>query len=100
MHPNCLSRFGRLPHLDAGKRIIILSSHMSDADSKLLKGSRLYQEFLAEREEIMRHKWYESEKAGHDVGFEKALLDWLVRHRATWRQKRQEQLRQQNTAVS
>lgn len=73
---------------------------MSDADSKLLKGSRLYVEFLAEREEIMKHKWFESEKAGYDVGFEKALLDWLVRHRASWRQKRQEQLRPQETATS
>ena len=61
---------------------------MSDADSKLLKGSRLYQEFIAEREEIMRHKWFESQKAGYDVGFEKALLDWLVKHRAEWRRKR------------
>jgi hypothetical protein len=73
---------------------------MSDADSKLLKGSRLYMEFLAEREEIMKHKWFESEKAGYDVGFEKALLDWLVRHRTNWRQKRQEQLRPQETANS
>ena len=72
---------------------------MSDADAKLLKGSRLYQEFLAEREEIMQHKWFQSEKAGYDVGFEKALLDWLVKHRANWRQKRAEQLRQQTTAT-
>ena len=72
---------------------------MSDSDTKLLKGSRLYQEFLAEREEIMRHKWYQSEKAGYDVGFEKALLDWLVNHRPNWRQKRTEQLRQQSSAT-
>lgn len=72
---------------------------MSDADSKLLKGSRLYQEFLAEREEIMRHKWFESEKAGYDVGFEKALLDWLVKYRPAWREKRRELLRQQGTAT-
>ena len=64
---------------------------MSDADSKLLKGSRLYLEFIAEREEVMRHKWFLSEKAGFDVGFEKALLDWLIRHRADWRRKRKEQ---------
>ena len=71
---------------------------MSDADSKLLKGSRLYQEFLAEREEIMRHKWIQSEQAGYDVGFEKALLDWLVKHRAEWRRQRKAQ--QQNTATA
>ncbi len=37
--------------------------------------SSLYAEFLAEREEILRHKWIESEKAGCDIGFERALLD-------------------------
>ena len=54
------------------------------------KESVLYREFLAEREEILRHKWIESEKAGHDIGFEKALLDWVVRFRASWRQQRKE----------
>jgi len=54
------------------------------------KESVLYKEFLAEREEILRHKWIESEKAGHDIGFEKALLDWVVRFRASWRQQRKD----------
>ena len=31
------------------------------------KRSTLYQEFLAEREEILRHKWIESEKKGKDI---------------------------------
>ena len=47
----------------------------SGENSELVKESLLYKEFLAEREEILRHKWIESEKAGHDIGFEKALLD-------------------------
>ena len=42
----------------------------SATSSDLLKNSTLYREFLAEREEIMRHKWLESEKAGADIGFE------------------------------
>lgn len=50
--------------------------------------SNLYQEFLAEREEILRHKWIESEKAGTDVGFERALLDWIRNHRDQWREER------------
>ena len=54
----------------------------------LLKNSTLYREFLAEREEILRHKWIESEKQGRDIGFEKALLDWMLKHRTTWRQYR------------
>jgi hypothetical protein len=58
-------------------------------DADLVKHSTLYKEFLAEREEIMRHKWIESEKAGHDIGFEHALTDWIVKHRAKWRKTRQ-----------
>ena len=57
-------------------------------NSDLVTNSVLYKEFLAEREEILRHKWIESEKAGHDIGFEKALLDWIVRFRSSWREKR------------
>ena len=53
--------------------------------SDLLKNSSLYREFQAEREEIMKHKWIESEKVGHDIGFEHALTDWIVHHRSKWR---------------
>ena len=66
--------------------------HMSptaEDNQDLVKESLLYKEFLAEREEILRHKWIESEKAGHDVGFEKALLDWIIKYRSSWRQQRQ-----------
>jgi len=55
----------------------------------LLKSSSLYREFQAEREEILKHKWIESEKAGHDIGFEHALTDWIIKHRANWRKTRQ-----------
>jgi hypothetical protein len=55
----------------------------------LVKNSVLYKEFLAEREEILRHKWIESEKAGYDIGFERALLDWIVKYRSAWRERRQ-----------
>ena len=56
--------------------------------TELVKNSVLYKEFLAEREEILRHKWIESEKAGYDIGFERALLDWIVKHRSAWRERR------------
>jgi hypothetical protein len=55
----------------------------------LLTNSSLYREFQAEREEILKHKWIESEKAGRDIGFERALTDWIVRHRSKWRKNRQ-----------
>ena len=55
----------------------------------LLKNSSLYREFQAEREEILKHKWIESEKAGHDIGFERALTEWIIKHRSSWRKTRQ-----------
>ena len=61
--------------------------------TELVKNSVLYKEFLAEREEILRHKWIESEKAGYDIGFERALLDWILKYRSAWREKRQRQLK-------
>jgi len=61
----------------------------STTSDELLKNSSLYREFLAEREEILRHKWLESEKVGIDVGFEEALTDWMVKYRSEWRKRRQ-----------
>ena len=57
----------------------------------LVKNSSLYREFQAEREEILKHKWIESEKAGRDIGFEQALTDWIIKHRSKWRKSRQAQ---------
>ena len=47
-----------------------------------------YSEFKAELEEILRHKWLESEKAEKDIGFEKALTEWAVKYRMDWRRHR------------
>lgn len=57
-----------------------------------VKQSSLYQEFLAEREEILKHKWIESERLGYDIGFERALLDWIRKHRDSWRAARRAHL--------
>ena len=35
-------------------------------------------------EEINRHRWIESEKAGRDIGFERASTDWLERFSHAW----------------
>jgi hypothetical protein len=66
--------------------------------SQFVKNSVLYKEFLAEREEILKHKWIESEKAGADIGFEKALLDWIVKHRSNWREKRMKEAKTEKAA--
>jgi hypothetical protein len=51
----------------------------------LLERSLLYRECLAEREEVLRHQWLESETAGADIGFEAALVNWVVHHGTRWR---------------
>jgi hypothetical protein len=71
----------------------------SDADQvEFVKESALYKEFLAERAEILKHKWIESEKAGKDIGFERALLDWIVKHRSNWRERRRKEARTEQAA--
>ncbi len=46
-------------------------------EEDLLKNQRVV-------EEINRHLWIESEKAGCDIGFEKAKADWLNRFSKAW----------------
>ena len=58
------------------------------APDPLLENSSLYQNFVAERDEILKHKWIKSEEAGRDIGFEAALVDWMLHHRSVWRDKR------------
>ena len=44
-------------------------------------------EFLKDEralEEIEKHKWFESEKSGCDVGFENAAADWIQRFGEEW----------------
>ena len=59
----------------------------------LVKTSRLYLESQAEHEQILRHKWFESEKAGHDIGYDLAKVDWRIKHRSRWRKEWQENCR-------
>jgi hypothetical protein len=50
-----------------------------------ITSSLIYKEFIQERNEILKHKWIESEKKGYDIGFENALFDWILKHRKNWR---------------
>ena len=66
------------------RRKLVSGSELSQSLSR----SSIYQDFLAEREEVLKHKWIESEKAGHDIGYERALVDWIMNHREKWRAAR------------
>jgi len=71
---------------------------LEEEQSHFVKNSVLYKEFLAERAEILKHKWIESEKAGRDIGFEKALLDWVMKYRSNWRERRRKEARTEKSA--
>jgi hypothetical protein len=64
------------------------SMEVRENNTEWVKRSLLYKEYSAELEEILLHKWIESEKAGYDIGFERALVDWHLKYRSIWRAKR------------
>lgn len=47
-----------------------------------VKNTRLFRQWEDMKREIQLHKWYESEKAGHDIGWERATVDWMIRYGA------------------
>ena len=49
--------------------------------------SDCFAEFQAELVEVLRYKWTESEKAGTDIGFERALKQWTENFRHQWRKE-------------
>jgi len=50
--------------------------------------------------EIRKHKWIESEKAGQEIGFATAAFDWISRYGEAWLQFRKERLIPNELAVS
>jgi len=60
-----------------------------------IQDTSFYKEFMAQREEIMKHKWYESERAGKDIGFSQALIDWTIKFKNKW--LKEKNLNKQNT---
>lgn len=44
-----------------------------------MKDTALVKKWHTTKAEIEQHKWIESEKAGHDIGWDRALLNWTRR---------------------
>ena len=42
----------------------------------------------SQREEITKYKWIESEKAGNDIGWERATREWMAQYFPDWKQYR------------
>jgi len=45
-------------------------------------------------EEILKHKWIESEKLGRDIGFATAAWDWINKYGQEWKQHHQQKFEQ------
>ena len=49
---------------------------------------KMEEDLKAQKEEILKHKWYLSEKLGYDVGSTTAALDWVkCGYAEQWRNK-------------
>lgn len=49
-------------------------------DEQWMQDTNLVRKWAAIKKEINDHKWYESEKAGHDIGWDRAAIDWMMHH--------------------
>ena len=55
-------------------------SGQAGVDTGFLRNTLLFRQWESMKREILLHKWYESEKAGHDIGWERAAVDWMIRY--------------------
>lgn len=53
-----------------------------------INDTSLYKEHVALKQEVDKHKWYESEKVGHDIGFAAAIIDWTMKFKTEWLKSR------------
>ncbi len=74
------------------KRINTIMTKALTGTECFFYNSSLYKEFMEEREEILKHKWLESEKRGYDIGYSSALIDWIIKHRTKWREYRNNEI--------
>jgi hypothetical protein len=75
---------------------VSLSLHVTGCDNKgsakednervvsPLAQSELWESFLKQRDQIPTDKWIQSRNAGHDIGMERAIRDWLQKNQDLW----------------
>jgi hypothetical protein len=73
------------------KRISNIMTDALSATECFFYNSSVHKQFLEEREEILKHKWLESEKKGYDIGYSTALINWIINHRTNWKKYRNDE---------
>jgi hypothetical protein len=72
----------------------------AEMNKRTRKQDPLVEIVRSQQEEIKKYKWIESEKHGHDIGWERATREWMQKHFPEWKRFRwdraiQEALRDQ-----
>jgi hypothetical protein len=57
-----------------------MTATMSVDTSDWVNQSSLVLRWKQMKEEVDRYKWLESEKAGHDIGWDRAWTQWMTNH--------------------
>jgi len=85
-----------LKHLEemekSEQRKILFEEALADwmkSISKAWERSKFNEDMEAQRKEIEKHRWIESEKAGKDIGASKAAEDWIANYAPIWRKERE-----------
>ena len=68
-------------------RVVLATPSSSMSQSTTSHFPNAYAAFEAELAKLLEHKYLESQKTGHDIGFERALKDWAAHHRPNWREE-------------
>jgi ERCC4-related helicase len=56
--------------------------------NRMRKADPLADVVRSQLEEIKKYKWIESEKAGKDIGMERATREWMAKHFPEWKRYR------------
>jgi hypothetical protein len=59
---------------------VVNQSGTDTTGESLLERSLLFRRWQVMKQEILLHKWYESERAGYDIGWERASTNWMMHH--------------------
>jgi len=59
-------------------------SEGTESSEDWIQSTSLFAHWSAMKEQILLHKWYESEKAGRDIGWDKAAANWMIHHRSEY----------------
>ena len=60
-----------------------------DMNANVMNSDPLLELIQHKQDEVAKYKWIESQKAGQDIGWERATAEWLEKHFPEWeRQQR------------